>query len=455
MAASKQLHNVPAFPWGSALTKEDLNTERGFVFQYPPFPALDGATSGDQSPLGPTAIYFHIPFCSYRCSYCYYAISLKDDEDDTKRYINNLATEIDRVSERDGLTKHPSTIFVGGGTPTFLSLNSTELFLDKLFDRFETENLIEFSFESDPTTITLEKVRLLRDGGVNRMSLGVQTFSDALNQLNQRHHSREDTVKAIEAMRKGGIENLNLDIICGLTGETPENFRGTIQLVIDTAPPHITMYLFSFRPQTIAFSKTHTSKVPLPPSEEDRIGMYLYARERFLEAGYIQTTPNCFIRAPEFEQIHQRNAWDSHPLIGFGNSAYSFTGEIVRQNVRPSKQYNNLIESNVDTTEVFKRLSHYEQMIRYVVLRFKQLNVPLAEFMDRFGFDFLELFSGQVSNLNDCGLIEVSNGKVSLTKSGILYVDDVCRSFYSDDTIENLTAASDVSKRSPLRASLV
>jgi oxygen-independent coproporphyrinogen III oxidase len=448
-------HSIPPYPWGERLSRAHLSTERGFVFQYPPFPALDEVSDTAQPDEDPVGVYFHIPFCGYRCSYCYYAISLKDDATTMARYIGNLAKEV-AWRARDGwLVKPPDTIFVGGGTPTFLDVSSIETFLSRVVDQFDRTRVIEFTFESDPASITKEKIDLLRSGGVNRMSIGIQSFCDDINRMNERGHTRKQSLEAIDIVRAAGIANLNLDVICGLTGDDFATFQETMDLVLKIRPEHLTMYLFSFRPQTIAFSKTQTGKLPLPPPEPARVAMYRHAREQLLSAGYLQTTPNCFVAGPEFEQIHQRNAWNSHPLLGFGNSAYSFFDGTVLQNCRPVKSYNGCLEDGRCPVSLRRRLSARDLMIRYIVLRLKQLSLPLFEFRRRFGFDFYQLFDQCVDGLAALGLVEPAAEALRLTEDGILYVDDVCRAFYGEDVVAKLRAPAPPTAPQPLRLSLV
>jgi oxygen-independent coproporphyrinogen III oxidase len=453
---TERLHSIPAYPWGERLSRSHLSTERGFVFQYPPFPALDEMSDVEQTARDPVGLYFHIPFCGYRCSYCYYAISLKDDTSNMARYIANVGKEVAWRVDDGWLVKRPDTIFVGGGTPTFLDVRSMETFFSVIIDQLDRRQTIEFTFESDPASITREKIDLLRGRGVNRMSIGVQSFSDEINRINERAHTRKQSLDAIDVVRRAGIGNLNLDIICGLTGEDFAAFRETIELIQKIRPEHLTMYLFSFRPQTVAFSKTQTGKLPLPPAEPLRVAMYRYARDQLLTAGYSQTTPNCFVINPEFEQIHQRNAWNSYPLLGFGNSAYSFCDDVVLQNCRPVKTYNSRMEDGRPPVSLRRRLSARDLMIRYVVLRIKQLAVPLLEFRRRFGFDLYELFDGCIDNLASLGLVEATTEALRLTDDGIVYVDDVCRAFYGGDVIARLRAPEAATTApQPLRLSLV
>jgi oxygen-independent coproporphyrinogen III oxidase len=432
---------VPAFPWDRGIEEASLSTKRGFVFQFPPFPALESTDADVVDRRTPAGLYAHVPFCPYRCSYCYYAVELNQPADAVTAYLDLLEAEMALVAARPAVRRHQlTTAFIGGGTPTQLSTQELARLVEALHARLDLSALAEFTVESDPTTITLDKVVALRERGVNRISIGVQTFADELNELNQRRHGAAETMAAIDAVRRAGIDNLNLDLICGLIGETPDNWRATIDQLLAIAPEHVTIYLFSFRPQTSAFVRVAKGKLPAPPEEAMRIAMYVEARDRLLAAGYTQTTANCFVREPRWEQIHQRNAWSSLPLVGLGNSAYSFIDDCVTQNVRSLGAYSQAVARGKIPVELGHRLTARELMIRYCVLRFKQLSISRSAFQTRFGFDIDDVIGKELANLTRLGLVECSQDRVVLTAKGIVYVDDVCREIYTPEVRNRMQA---------------
>ena len=238
-------------------------------------------------------------------------------------------------------------------------------------------------------------------------------------------------MQAVETARHAGIDNINLDLICGLIGETQGSWQETIKTLLKVAPEHVTIYLLSLRPQTGAFNKVKENKVQHPPTESERIELYLYARQELLEHGYIQTTPNCFIREPRFEHIHQRDAWASLPLLGFGNSVYSFVDSWVTQNVREIPVYNERILNGASPIEIGHQLDARELMTRYSVLQLKKLRIVREDFEKRFGYDVTEVFGREIEHLEKLNLVSVNSSAVSLTIKGIVYADDVCRTLYT------------------------
>jgi oxygen-independent coproporphyrinogen-3 oxidase len=428
---------IPNFPWDRVLEESDLSTLRGFVFQYPPFPALDTTTSEIVNQPKDAALYLHLPFCSYHCAFCYYAVSVGRGAEDIERYLQTTEREMDMLVDEGQASAHQvRTLFFGGGTPTYLGAGELKRIATSIGKRFDLSNLVEFTVEGDPTTVTRDKIEVLRSVGVNRISLGVQSFSTETNLLNDRKHSREDALRAIDAVRAGGIDNINLDFICGLVGETEEGWNATIDELLQIRPEHVTIYLLSLRPQTVSHARV--CKGTDSPGETQRVAMYRHAREGLLEAGYLQTTPNCFVREACYEQKHQLHAWSSLPLIGLGNSAYSYVDDCVKQNCRSIQTYEKSIAEGRSPIALGQRLTALEQMIRYCVLRLKQLFILRDDFRARFGFDLEEVLGDAVARLTQLGLAVVDKQEVRLTEKGIVYADDACRLFYSAQTRLNL-----------------
>jgi oxygen-independent coproporphyrinogen-3 oxidase len=445
---------VRDFPWRGRFSESDLSTTRGFVFQYPPFPVVADRTTAEILDTRETAgLYVHLPFCPYHCDYCYYAVSLDHRRESIERYLRALKREITVVAARAKHGHKVTTVFFGGGTPTYLTSDDLLGVASCLREHFGLEHLEEFTVEGDPTTLTLEKLQALRYGGVNRISIGIQSFTTAVNFANERKHSFEQSLAAIALARMAGFSNINIDLICGLVGETESSWDTSLKTLLAVAPEHVTIYLFSLRPQTRAFVKlnrTHSA----PPSEERRVAWMLEVTERLLQAGYRQTTANCFVRRPEFEQIHQRNAWSSLPLIGFGNSAYSYFDNAVTQNVRSIDKYRALVEFAGDARAIRVGLNCRDQMTRYCILRLKQLRIPRAEFARRFGFELFEIFGERIQALVELGLVEVDDAAVTATRKGAIYVDDACRLLYGNDVQDRMSHLEDTALR-PLIRSLV
>ena len=442
---------VKPFPWQAEFATADLSTTRGFIFQYPPFPVAANLTPNVVHERDIAGLYIHLPFCPYHCAYCYYAVSLDHRRETTERYLRALGREIENAADQFGRRYRITTAFFGGGTPTYLDSGSLLELIGKLRSVFDLDDIEEFTVESDPTTISLEKLQALRYGGVDRLSIGVQSFSTAVNFVNERKHSFEESLSAIALARMAGFTNINLDLICGLMGESEASWEATLATLLSVAPEHVTIYLFSLRPQTGAFVKLSRSGTS-PPCEQLRVEWMTEATRRLLAFGYTQTTANCFVRRPEFEQIHQRNAWSSLPLIGLGNSAYSFVNNSLTQNVRPMEKYIARVLSGGNPGEIDLPLNARDLMTRYCILRLKQLRIPHADFRQRFGFELLRVFGAQIQKLVDLGLVVVDEEAVRATPKGTIYVDDACRLLYAEDIRDQMARVEDTNLRPLIRS---
>jgi oxygen-independent coproporphyrinogen III oxidase len=442
---------VRPFPWLAPFSDADLSTTRGFIFQYPPFPVAATLTPTIGYKRDIAGLYIHLPFCPYHCAYCYYSVSLDHRRESMERYLRALGREIESVADRFAHLYRVATVFFGGGTPTYLDSSSLLELIGKLRSAFGLSDIEEFTVESDPTTLSLEKLQALRYGGVDRLSIGVQSFSTAVNFFNERKHTFEESLSAVALARMAGFSNINLDLICGLMGETESSWNATLATLLSLAPEHVTVYLFSLRPQTSASLKLSRSGAA-PPCEALRVEWMTEATRKLLAAGYTQTTANCFVRSPEFEQIHQRNAWSSLPLIGIGNSAYSFVNNSLIQNVRPMEKYVARVLSGGNPGEIDLALNARDLMTRYCILRLKQLRIPRAEFRQRFGFDLLQVFGAQIETLVDLGLVVVNEGAVTATPKGTIYVDDACRLLYAEDVRDCMSRVEETDLRPLIRS---
>lgn len=435
--------------WLNDFDEKSLSTSKGFVFQFPPFPTLPAVEETVSFVQPSTGLYFHIPFCAHKCSFCYYATSITKNPKAKQEYLDALVTEMASPDAQNMAARHDiRTLYIGGGTPTTLEPMQLASLVDAIYTHFDCKRVEEFTVETTPNSLTIEKAKLLKDAGVSRLSMGVQSFSDEINRINDRAHTAEESLRAIKIARQAGIDNINVDLICGLVGETTTSWAKTIGTLLDVAPEHVTTYMFSLRPQTAAYEKIKANKLPTPPNEAKRVEFYLYAREQLLNHGYVQTAPNCYAKDARFEHIHQKNAWSSYPLIGFGNSAYSFVDNRVTQSVGDISGYIDRVNRGVSPLEIGRELNTRELMSRYAILRLKLLQIVRKDFKSRFGYDVTKVFAHELSGLEKADLLKVTSKEIKLTPKGAVYADDVCRALYTPDVRDQL-AKMERTKDSP------
>ena len=336
-------------------------------------------------------------------------------EDYADRYLAVLFNEIASYG------KGPyQTIYVGGGTPSVLNLRQTKTLLDVLAPMLGKGG--EFTFEGNPESIDEEKARLYAAYGVNRVSLGVESFSPRLLKLMGRHHTGDDVFKAVSALRKAGIGNLNLDLIYGLPGETMEELQSDIKALLSFKVPHLSSYSLTVSPHTSFYNKGYEE-----PSGDASAAFYEELLSTLRQAGYQRYEVSNF-SWPGFESRHNLVYWQDLPYVGVGIGAAGYLGGRHYQNTKSLTSY--LAQG---PEPVYEEEPTLEDKLEYYFLTNLRLakGFGLEDFAARFGFSFLERYKDKYPKLVEEGLLEVGkNGRVSCTDRGIMLLDRVLVALY-------------------------
>lgn len=278
-------------------------------------------------------LYVHVPFCAAKCDYCAFyseagSARLMDD------YVDAVLAELQPWRDR----LQPRTIFFGGGTPTLLPMKPLEKLLTALdpWSHGTAEEACEFTVECNPATVSADKARLLRERGVNRISLGVQALDDGLLQRIGRVHSRRTALESFARLREAGFGNINLDLMFGLPGQTRADFQATLAEAIALAPEHISTYCLILEEDT-EFWSLFKQGLLLPNEEEDR-AMYELAIDTLTSAGYQQYEISNFARTSR-ECAHNLAYWEGRDYVGLGPSACSTVGERRWQTIGDTARY--------------------------------------------------------------------------------------------------------------------
>ncbi len=304
-----------------------------------------------------TAAYIHIPFCRRRCYYCDFGISVIGDRDLTedstivKDYIDHLCQEIRTTPESNTLLQ---TIFFGGGTPSLLPVKQLEQVIKTLEKQFGITPDAEISMEIDPNTFSREKLSGYLNCGVNRVSLGIQTFDEKLLEVCGRTHRVKDIFQAIENIKKLSIKNFSLDLITGLPYQTLAHCQTSLKTAIDINPAHLSCYDLVLEPVT-AFGKQYESgKTPLP-DDETTAAMYRLTQKILTNSGYEHYEISNYAK-PGYQCQHNRVYWENKPYYGFGMSAASYVANKRYTRPRTRREYYNWIREGaiIDILETDK-----------------------------------------------------------------------------------------------------
>jgi putative oxygen-independent coproporphyrinogen III oxidase len=280
--------------------------------------------------------YLHIPFCEHICHYCdFNKFFLKGQPVD--EYLRSLEKEM-----KNTLASFPTTqlttIYVGGGTPTALSLQQLDYLLGIIQKHlFPLGNIHEFTFEANPGNLEKEKLQLLKEAGVTRISFGVQSIDDELLHRIGRTHRKKDVMETISLAQDVGFENINIDLMYGLPGQTVNMLKETVELSFQLNVQHFSAYSLIVEPKTVFYNLMRKGQLHLPTQDEEA-DMYEYIMDQMKNHGYIQYELSNFA-LKGYESQHNLTYWDNEEYYGFGAGAHSYLYGTRRSNAGPLKKY--------------------------------------------------------------------------------------------------------------------
>lgn len=352
-------------------------------------------------------LYIHIPFCQKKCRYCDFP-SFAGLDSLTDKYIDALLLESDSLKGEKF-----DTVFIGGGTPTQLSTLQISGLLKGISQKFELSSDCEFSCEANPGTVTEEKLEALRSGGVNRLSIGVQSFCDRELETIGRIHDSRTAIDTITLAKKY-FDNINIDIMTALPGETMESLIETLDIGISLNPTHISCYSLILEEGTELHKMAQRGEISLPCEDEDR-EMYSMLCERLAKAGYEQYEISNFARAG-FRCRHNLKYWNTEEYIGLGAAAHSFLGNKRFANVMDVREYILNPGKRSEETE----LTASDRMGEYCMMTLRTAHgIDIREFERRFGIGFDEVYKDIPEKFIRLGLMKKTPHGYSLTREGI------------------------------------
>lgn len=406
--------------------KPDLS-RKGFIITYPMFRYWNKESVPEGLKPKPLNLYVHTPYCIQRCAYCYFkTTTLKDNRlQEIDRYVSSVCKEIELVSKYYDLKNRPvETVYFGGGTPTLL----TEDNIDKLFSALRANFSVgdaQITFEGEPVTLTERKAALLKRNGVKRISLGIQSFQEEVVFLTGRRDTEEQTVKAIELAKGTGAE-VNIDLISGLPGETPEYWAYSVKRAIESDVHNITIYKLELYANTPFYSADKKKEVTLP-SEEEELEFYKYAMAELDKHGYKPVNTFTFAKAGAYDQQNTRSKWEGHDNCAVGVSAFGSLGRWNYQNTSDIKGYTELVENGELPVVRGYNSTSLDLIVRDAVMGIKLVHLNHLRFRQKHGVDLLQACAGELSELEQEGFLTVGPENVSLTDHGIIYGDYVGR----------------------------
>ncbi|SHG89276.1 radical SAM family heme chaperone HemW [Tepidibacter thalassicus] len=374
-------------------------------------------------------LYIHVPFCVKKCNYCDFN-SFKFTKEDKEKYIESLIREIGIYSEN--LKENCfSTIFIGGGTPTILSIEDISYIFKCIYDSFNIKKDAEITIESNPGTLTKEKLKLLYSIGVNRLSMGLQAYQKKHLDYLGRIHSYEEFEKNFKDAIDIGFENINVDIMFSLPNQTFDDWRETLENVVSLNPAHISAYSLIIEEETV-FGKMYEKGELNVLDEEIDLKMYHYTRDYLKTEGYNQYEISNFSKSG-YECKHNILYWRSKEYLGLGPGAHSYLEGVRFSNYCSLETYFEKLNNNILPVEDSHKLEEKDKIEEKIFMGLRMNEgIYFKEFKEEFEIDFMKEYKDIIEKLRNKNLIDYTKDRLYLTNRGIDLSNSVFVEFLKD-----------------------
>ena len=374
-------------------------------------------------------LYVHIPFCVKKCEYCDF-LSWSAGEEEREQYVNALLTEIE--SYRDFAKGYRvSTIFVGGGTPSVLLPKQMEQVLQKIYEVFELEKRPEITVEVNPGTVDEEKLQCYKKNGVNRLSMGLQSVKDEKLRLLGRIHTYQEFVESYELARKVGFDNISIDLISSVPGQTLQEWKEELETAAAQNPEHISVYQLIIEEGTLFYEK-YAEHPEFLPDEETSREIYLWTGKFLKEAGYEQYEISNYAKQGK-ESKHNLKYWERGDYLGLGLGAASMVRNIRMSNTKDMKTYLERCDKPKTMREDVQFLEEPRQMEEFMFLGLRKTRgVSKKEFRRIFGREMDMVYEKALHKCLENGMLLEQKDRIFLSEEGTLLSNMVLSEFLFD-----------------------
>lgn len=362
-------------------------------------------------------LYIHIPFCKYICNYCDFYKRIKKNEEQIINYIGRISEELRHYESF--LNDEIETIYIGGGTPNFLSDIQLELLLNEI-SKYSLSNVKEYTIEVNPELLTDTQIQIIKKYGINRVSIGVQTFNEEKLKLLNRHHHNEDVFKAIQKLREHDITNINIDLIFGLPDETISDIQENLKIIEKLKIPHVSYYSLILEEKTVFWNWYQKKMIDFPDSDTTAIFF-----EKIIDSFHTMHFHHYEISnfaLKGFESIHNQIYWKNKEYIGIGCGASGYIHNVRYNNHSILDKYQNEFRQN---EEIISSKTKAEE---FMMLGLRMMDgIDLNDYYTQFHSNPIEDFNLQ-KHL-ESGLLEIRNNFIRFTKKGLFLGNIVFEEF--------------------------
>lgn len=380
-----------------------------------------------QDLLDTASLYLHIPFCHTRCHYCDFntfagMLPLREP------YVRALLTEIGlagaMAQHTDGRKRRSRTIFLGGGTPSLLQVEQIERILAACFKSFAIDEDAEITMEANPGTLNQEQLIGVRQTGINRLSMGAQSFDAELLKTLGRIHTPEEIEQAVQYARRAGFSSINLDFMFGLPNQTMQHWQETLKRALELRPEHLSLYSLIIEEGTPFHDWVNTGSI-IPGDEDLCADMYEYADDLLRQAGYINYEISNWA-LPDHQSRHNLTYWQNLPYIGMGTGAASSFADRRFSNEREPSTYIQILKKQRLPEVESEIVGHEQAMSETAFLGLRTaMGLHLATFETRFGQPFSQFVGERLKRVDEAGLLEYKDGWLRLSTRGRLLGNEV------------------------------
>lgn len=373
-------------------------------------------------------LYIHTPFCETKCGYCdFYSVALKDRQ--TAPLVTQLLAELDvRLNARVTTVR---TVFVGGGTPTVLPADQLTRLCARLATITARHSVEEFTVEANPATVDDEKLAILTEAGVDRLSMGAQSWHLSELAALERLHTPDDIAPGVALARRYGIERINLDLIFGIPGQTMETWAESLRRTVDLGVEHVACYGLTYEPNTKLTARLRAGGVQ-PCDEELEAEMYLYALD-FLEGqGYQQYETSNYARPGE-RSLHNLIYWQNDPYVGVGPSAAGCVAGQRYKNVSDINAYVRGMERDGSAVCETEQVTGATLAAEHIMMQLRVVSgIDVKRSAEATGIDLAGRLAAPLSRLRSMGLVAQDDQSIRLTRQGRLVADSVISELYNE-----------------------
>ena len=412
-----------------------------FISNYPPFSQWSGDAVPEvrealQSPPQrdvPLGMYLHIPFCRKRCRFCYFRVYTQQNAQTIRDYVDCLDREVQMLHDAAGIGgRKLDFVYFGGGTPSYLSSKQLLQMHERLTQWVDWDNAAEVTFECEPGTLNLEKVKTLKEIGVTRVSLGVENFDDTILEVNGRAHLSPEVQKAYGWIREVGFPQVNIDLIAGMIGETDANWRHCLDQAAAMEPDNLTVYQMELPFNTIISKEMKEQGIDAPVADWPTKRRWASeAIDHFTGLGYDVSSGNELVKDnATCRFVYRDNLFRGSDILAVGVSSFGHFQGVHYQNLDKIEDYMAAVNNGTLPLSRAMRPSPEQLFIREWILQMKEGGVNAAAFREKFGRDPLTEFAEPLANQQAAGYLEVDGDDVRLTRKGLLQADSLLPEYF-------------------------